>query len=241
MKRHKDGQSTPAGVPRLQEVGYTITYEDVLVTTAYLRQLKAEIKAADVRAKYGLFRTSLFYSNLRRWQRQGWHCEYENGPGTTHCTCGLGHHAARILAVRQPHEVASLVHRLDRDAPTGLLRLSLDAVEREDRHVGVPVGLAEDERRVGREEVSIGDAHDVERARVLDGEEPPHDGGGVVLNSVLGEGVRGRPEVHSAQVGADGEHLLNGGLELANGHRRHRADRDELQLLPCRHAAPPTW
>ena len=89
MKPHKDDQSTPAGVPRLQEVGYTITYEDVLVTTAYLRQLKAEIKAADVRAKYGLFRTSLFYSNLRRWQRQGWHCEYENGSGTTHCTCGL--------------------------------------------------------------------------------------------------------------------------------------------------------
>jgi len=89
MKPHKDDKSTPAGVPHLQEVGYTVTYEDVLVTAAYLRQLKAEIKAADVRAKYGLFRTSLFYSNLRRWQRQGWHCEYENGPGTTHCTCGL--------------------------------------------------------------------------------------------------------------------------------------------------------
>jgi len=89
MKRHKDGQSTPAGVPRLQEVGYTVTYEDVLVTTEFLKQLRAEIKAADVRAKYGLFRSSLFYSNLRRWQRQGWHCEYENGPGTTHCTCGL--------------------------------------------------------------------------------------------------------------------------------------------------------
>jgi len=89
MKRHKDGQSTPAGVPRLQEVGYTVTYEDVVITAEYLRQLKADIKAADVRAKYGLFRSSLFYGNLRRWQRQGWHCEYENGPGTTHCTCGL--------------------------------------------------------------------------------------------------------------------------------------------------------
>jgi hypothetical protein len=89
MKRHKDEGSTPAGVPHLQEVGYTVTYEDVLVTTEYLRQLKAEIKAADVRAKYGLFRSSLFYGNLRRWQMQGWHCEYESGPGTTHCTCGL--------------------------------------------------------------------------------------------------------------------------------------------------------
>ncbi len=29
MKPHKDDQSTPAGVPHLQEVGYTVTYEDV--------------------------------------------------------------------------------------------------------------------------------------------------------------------------------------------------------------------
>jgi hypothetical protein len=89
MKPHKDDQSTPAGVPHLQEVGYTVTYEDVLVTAEYLKQLRAQVKAADVRAKYGLFRTSLFYGNLRRWQRQGWHCEYESGPGNTHCTCGL--------------------------------------------------------------------------------------------------------------------------------------------------------
>jgi len=89
MKQHKDDQSTPAGVPHLQEVGYTVTYEDVLVTAECLKQLKAEIKAADVRAKYGLFRSSLFYGNLRRWQRQGWHCVYTNGTGTSHCTCGL--------------------------------------------------------------------------------------------------------------------------------------------------------
>ena len=89
MKPHKNEGSTPAGVQHLQEVGHTVTYEDVLITTEYLRQLKAEIKAADIRAKYGLFRASLFYGNLRRWQRQGWHCEYESGPGTTHCTCGL--------------------------------------------------------------------------------------------------------------------------------------------------------
>jgi len=89
MKPHKDEGSTPAGVPHLQEVGYTVTYEDVLVTAEHLKQLEAEIKAADVRAKYGLFRSSLFYGNLRRWQRQGWHCVYTNGTGTTHCTCGL--------------------------------------------------------------------------------------------------------------------------------------------------------
>ena len=89
MKPLKGGQSTPAGGEHLQEVGYTVTYEDVLVTAEYLKQLRAEIKAADVRAKYGLFRSSLFYGNLRRWQRQGWHCEYESGPGNSHCTCGL--------------------------------------------------------------------------------------------------------------------------------------------------------
>jgi len=89
MKQHKNEGSTPAGVPHLQEVGYTVTYEDVLVTAEYLKQLRTEIKAADVRAKYGLFRSSLFYGNLRRWQRQGWHCVYTNGTGASHCTCGL--------------------------------------------------------------------------------------------------------------------------------------------------------
>ena len=89
MKPHENDKSTPAGAIRLREVGYKITYEDVLVTAAHLKQLKAEIKAADVRAKYGLFRSSLFYGNLRRWQRQGWHCEFERGSGISHCTCGL--------------------------------------------------------------------------------------------------------------------------------------------------------
>ena len=89
MKRHKDGQSTPAGVPHLQEIGYTVIYEDVVVTTEFLRQLSAEMKAADIRARYGLFRSRLFYGNLRRWQRQAWHCNYTNGEGTEHCTCGL--------------------------------------------------------------------------------------------------------------------------------------------------------
>ena len=89
MKLHKDEGSTPAGVPHLQEVGYTVSYEDVAVTTEFLRQIKAELKTADDRAKYGLFRSNLFYGNLRRWQRQGWHCVYTNGEGTEHCTCGL--------------------------------------------------------------------------------------------------------------------------------------------------------
>ena len=89
MKPHNDDVSAPAGVPHLQDAGYTITYEDVHVTAQFLQELKAEIEAADDRAKYGLFRTRLFYGNLRRWQRQGLHCIYTNGAGTEHCTCGL--------------------------------------------------------------------------------------------------------------------------------------------------------
>ena len=50
MKPHKDDQSTPAGVPHLQEVGYTVTYEDVLVTTQYLWLLSAEDKNADAKS-----------------------------------------------------------------------------------------------------------------------------------------------------------------------------------------------
>jgi len=50
MKPHKDDQSTPAGVPHLQEVGYTVTYEDVIVTAENLKQFRAKIKAADVQS-----------------------------------------------------------------------------------------------------------------------------------------------------------------------------------------------
>ncbi len=50
MKPHKNEGSTPAGVPHLQEVGYTVTYEDVLVAAEYLRQLRAEVKNADVKS-----------------------------------------------------------------------------------------------------------------------------------------------------------------------------------------------
>jgi hypothetical protein len=50
MKPHKDDQSTPAGVPHLQEVGHTVTYEDVLVTTKYLQQLRSEVKNADAQS-----------------------------------------------------------------------------------------------------------------------------------------------------------------------------------------------
>jgi hypothetical protein len=50
MKQHKDEGSTPAGVPHLQEVDSTVTYEDVLVTSQYLWLLSAEVKNADAKS-----------------------------------------------------------------------------------------------------------------------------------------------------------------------------------------------
>ena len=37
MKPRKGKSSTPAGAPHLQEVGYTISYQNVVVTEAKLR------------------------------------------------------------------------------------------------------------------------------------------------------------------------------------------------------------
>jgi hypothetical protein len=86
---HKDKSSALVGVPRLQELGYKVTYENVVVTAEYLREMEAKLAAAPNNAKYGIFRTRLFYGNLRRWQKQGLHILYTSGPGTQHCTCGL--------------------------------------------------------------------------------------------------------------------------------------------------------
>ena len=40
MKPRKSKSSTPAGVPHLQEVGFTISYKNVVVTEAKLEKLK---------------------------------------------------------------------------------------------------------------------------------------------------------------------------------------------------------
>lgn len=89
MKQHKPSEFDPTDVPHLQKVGYTVTYDYVVVTPEYLREMKVKLAAAPDAAKYGIFRTRLFYGNLRRWQKQGLHILYTNGPRTQHCTCGL--------------------------------------------------------------------------------------------------------------------------------------------------------
>jgi len=131
MKLHKDEGSTPAGVPHLQEVGCTVSYEDVVVTTEYLRQIKAELKTADDPAKYGLFRSSLFYGNLRRWQRQGWHCVYTNGEGAEHCTCGLVLHENGTV----DQEIAVVIST---NVQRKLDGIELEQIHQVRGHIGLP-------------------------------------------------------------------------------------------------------
>jgi hypothetical protein len=72
MKRRKPSESTPAGVPHLQEVGYTISYKKVVVTDAKLEKLKDEqekakqIKQAKVLAQqfYKLMSYRSFYKKV---------------------------------------------------------------------------------------------------------------------------------------------------------------------------------
>ena len=89
MPRRSEESSAPAGAPDLQEDGYTVTYDYVVVTTEYLREMKVKLEAAPDKAKYAIYRARLFYGNLRRWQKQGLHILYTSEPGSQHCTCGL--------------------------------------------------------------------------------------------------------------------------------------------------------
>jgi len=89
MKPRKEVKSGSAGTPLLQESGYTISHEYIVVTADDLRDLKQKLDAAPDREKYGRYRARLFYGNLRRWQRQGLHFLYVSGVGTQECTCGL--------------------------------------------------------------------------------------------------------------------------------------------------------
>ena len=73
MKPRKGKSSTPAGVPHLQEVGFTISYQNVAVSEAKLEKLKDEQDKAEGMHKYGRFKAWLHYANLQSWQRQGHH------------------------------------------------------------------------------------------------------------------------------------------------------------------------
>ena len=93
MKPRKAKCSTPAGIPHLQEVGFTISYQNVVVTEAQLDKLKKDQEeAAKGMAKYGRYKAWLHYANLQSWQRQGHHFRYLSGQNAEFCTCGLALH-----------------------------------------------------------------------------------------------------------------------------------------------------
>lgn len=89
MKLFKGGKSDPTGTPLLPGSDYTVSYENVVVTEAYLRKLKAAQDAAPNDAKYFKFKAWLHFANLKRWQQQGHHFYYISGDNSKRCTCGL--------------------------------------------------------------------------------------------------------------------------------------------------------
>ena len=131
MKRRKAAESTPAGVPHLQEVGYTISYQNVVVTEAKLEKLKDEQEKAEGMHKYGRFKAWLHYANLQSWQRQGHHFRYLSGQNTEFCTCGLALHENGTV----DQELAVVISKTVQDKLDGL---NLEQIQKVRGHVGLP-------------------------------------------------------------------------------------------------------
>jgi len=132
MKRRKPSESTPAGVPHLQEVGYTISFENVVVTEAKLDKLKKEQEeAVKGMAKYGRFKAWLHYANLQSWQRQGHHFRYLSGVNAEFCTCGLVLHENGT----SDQEIAVVISKTVQDKLDGL---NLEQIQMVRGHVGLP-------------------------------------------------------------------------------------------------------
>ncbi len=132
MKRRKAKSSTPAGVPHLQEVGYTISYQIVVVTEAKLDKLKKDQEeAAKGMAKYGRYKAWLHYANLQSWQRQGHHFHYLSGDNADHCTCGLVLHENGS----SDEEIAVVISKSVQDKLDGL---NLEQIQKVRGHMGLP-------------------------------------------------------------------------------------------------------
>ena len=131
MKRRKPSKSTPAGVPHLQEVGYTISYKIVVVTEAKLEKLKEEQDKAEGMHKYGRFKAWLHYANLQSWQEQGHHFHYLSGDNADHCTCGLVLHENGS----SDEEIAVVISKSVQDKLDGL---KLEQIQKVRGHVGLP-------------------------------------------------------------------------------------------------------
>jgi hypothetical protein len=131
MKRRKATESTPAGVPHLQEVGYTISYVEVKVTEAKLDKLKKDQEDAEGMARYGRFKAWLHYANLQSWQRQGHHFRYLSGQNAEFCTCGLALHENGT----SDQEIAVVISKAVEDKLEGL---NLEEIQKVRGHVGLP-------------------------------------------------------------------------------------------------------
>jgi len=131
MKRRKATESTPAGVPHLQEVGYTISYVEVKVTETKLDKLKQDQEDAEGMARYGRFKAWLHYANLQSWQGQGHHFRYLSGVNSEFCTCGLVLHENGS----SDEELAVVISKSVQDKLDGL---NLEQIQKVRGHVGLP-------------------------------------------------------------------------------------------------------
>ena len=131
MKPRKAKSSTPAGVPHLQEVGFTISYKNVVITEAKLEKLKDEQDKAEGMHKYGRFKAWLHYANLQSWQRQGHHFRYLSGQNAEFCTCGLALHENGTSG----QEIAVVISKAVEDK---LESLNLEEIQKVKGHVGLP-------------------------------------------------------------------------------------------------------
>ena len=66
-----------------------ISYDDVYISDKELSKMKQNLDDAPNEKKYAYSRTLLYYGNLARWQKQGFHYLYSNHNSGAHCTCGL--------------------------------------------------------------------------------------------------------------------------------------------------------
>ena len=131
MKPRKAKGSTPAGVPHLQEVGFTISYQNVAVSEAKLEKFKDEQDKAEGMHKYGRFKAWLHYANLQSWQRQGHHFRYLSGQNAEFCTCGLALHENGT----SDQEIAVVISKAVEDK---LDFLNLEEIQKVRGHVGLP-------------------------------------------------------------------------------------------------------
>ena len=132
MKPRKAKCSTPAGIPHLQEVGFTISYQNVVVTEAKLDKLKKDQEeAAKGMAKYGRYKAWLHYANLQSWQRQGHHFRYLSGQNAEFCTCGLALHENGT----SDQEIAVVISKAVEDKLEGL---NLEEIQKVRGHVELP-------------------------------------------------------------------------------------------------------